>query len=57
MMYYKTPRGNLPVSEIFVNRKQAKQAGYGYYFTHGNTDIFTKHTSEYSCKFAIINKK
>lgn len=52
----KTPRGTFKIADTFQNRKEAKNAGYGYYFTHNNNHVFTKHTSEYTCKFAIVTK-
>jgi hypothetical protein len=55
----KTPRGTFTVAAEFKNSKEAKEAGYGIYFTHYDDndkpiDIYTKHLDELHCHFAIV---
>mgnify|MGYP000894744336 FL=1 len=54
----KTPRGTFKVERVFTSEKEAKENGYGFYFTNDDgTDIYTYHIDQYHCKFAIISKK
>jgi len=54
----KTPRGTFNVKAIFTNNKEANENGFYEYFTNDDgTHIYTKHISEYSVYFAIIEKK
>lgn len=57
MKQIKTPRGTFNIANEFTNSTEAKTNGFYYYFTNDDgTDIYTKHISEYSVKFAIIKK-
>lgn len=50
-----TPRGTLLIQERFDTEEQARQAGYGMYFTHKGRDIYTKRgESEHSTIFAMV---
>lgn len=53
-MYYQTPRGRFLIKETFETRDAAVKKEYGYYFTHDDYDIYTKHITEYSCHFALV---
>ena len=50
-----TPRGTLLIQERFDTEEQARQAGYGMYFTHKGRDIYTRRgESEHSTIFAMV---
>ncbi len=52
-----TPRGTLLIQERFDTEEQARQAGYGMYFTHKERDIYTKRgESEHSTIFAMVGE-
>jgi hypothetical protein len=53
----KTPRGKFTIQEKFSDSTEAKNNGYTYYFTHGNTDIYTKHKDIYHCKFGVVERR
>jgi len=57
-----TPRGVFKIQEVFLNDKEARNNGYGLYFTHWDTedkriDIYTKALDENRCHhyFAIVS--
>jgi len=52
----KTPRGTFKIDKIFTSKNEAKQNGFGYYFTNDNgQDIYTKTNYEtWHTLFAII---
>lgn len=57
-----TPRGTIFIQESFSSEQDAHNNGYGYWFTHRNTegkqiDIYSKALDEngYRNKFAIVS--
>ncbi len=56
-----TPRGTIFIQKTFVNKQEARDNGYGYWFTHRDTegrrmDIYSKALDEYGHrnKFAVV---
>lgn len=54
-MELKTPRGTFKGVE-FATQQEAKDAGYGYYFTDNGIDIYVKHIDKYSCEFGFVRR-
>ena len=51
----KTPRGTFNIKAVFSNDQEARDNGFGYYFTNDDgVDIYTKHIKEYSVYFATV---
>jgi hypothetical protein len=55
-MELKTPRGTLGIKAMFANEMEATEAGYYIYFNDDEYDVYTKHISEYSVKFALVRR-
>lgn len=55
--YIDTPRGIFRVEREFSNEKEAKDAGYSYYFlnTDGNY-IYIRHIDEFHATFGVVPK-
>lgn len=53
----KTPRGTFNIKRIFKSVKEANENGFNEYFVNDSGEwIFTKHKSEYSVYFAIVER-
>jgi len=53
-----TPRGTLKIQKTYPTTKEAKENGYGYYFTYNNIDIYIKSIDENGFRniFVAVNK-
>ncbi len=56
MMILKTPRGIFKGVE-FATEQEARNAGYGYYFTQEEYDIYVLHTGQYTCEFGFVKRE
>jgi len=56
--HFITPRGTLLIQELFATAEDARNAGYGMYFTHNDHDVYTKPTGEgeHSTYFALVGE-
>ena len=51
----KTPRGTFEITTTFDSLEEARKEGYGYYFTFGGKDIYTKSdTTTWHTEFAVV---
>lgn len=57
MKMLKTPRGTFRIAREFSSDSEAREEGFGYYFSEGDLDIYTYHIDEYHCKFATVKKE